>query len=515
MKIQTMHIKIVLFLMFTAGMLHAQPGFKSKYDFGTGASFHDVVLKEDTLIIAGTVYDIELEQWSALFLKMDTLGNILDYRMHFDTVYGGNYVFSYNYRLTQTVDGGYSTGCNLFNAPLSYTSLLKMDVNGDLEFRADYYDSNASTVYPIQIINVTGGYWIVGRKQLVINGLGDIYIQKIDFSGELIWEKLYGSIDENNSFGEIVKVSENEFVIGGSRGYSQLPYSYFNTWTRSWLFAVDSLGNILWEWESEDHIESVPRQLAQTQDGGWVYNTHRLEIVDQYNVAFELKSVKRTQNFNLLWERVASPSVHDLNSNGALLQSPSGEWVSVFRSVLPDTPVPNDGVDRWTAGCFYKMTAEGDSLWMRCDTMEVDDTNSYRYNGAVMLPSGSMVAVGNFKEPNPGGGERVVGWVVKVDENGCLEELCNVTSTEDLQVEQKGLVVYPNPVRDYVVFEQTKEVAERIYLSIFDARGREVASQVLAPHQQQWIWENDELTLPGSTFTRHVQRTEFSCIAVA
>jgi hypothetical protein len=63
-----------------------------------------------------------------------------------------------------------------------------------------------------------------------------------------------------------------------------------------------------------------------------------------------------------------------------------------------------------------------------------------------------------------------------------------------LEGQAQILKAYPNPARDYVIFERSSTAAERMYLTIFDARGREVASQTLAPGQLQWIWENDRLS---------------------
>jgi len=119
--------------------LKAQNGFIQAYDLDeVGMTFHNMLLVEDTIVLCGSIGVEELEQWGLVFVKMDTLGNILDYKTHFDQ-FGDNYSFEQGYEMIKTSDGGYALVGRFFhrNSP----NLIKLDVNGDLDFVQEYPDT--------------------------------------------------------------------------------------------------------------------------------------------------------------------------------------------------------------------------------------------------------------------------------------------------------------------------------------------------------------------------------------
>jgi hypothetical protein len=457
---------LLLFFLLSPFFSYSQPGFMQRYDFADGTDFHNAILVEDTLVIAGTVRDLELNQWGALLVKMDTLGNVLDYRMHFDTITGGSHAFASGYGLIHTSDGGYAMTSVLFFT--EYITLMKMNGAGDLEFVKKFEDSNVLAVHPRKLLEVDSGFWIVGTKQR-INGLGDVFIMKTDTNGVLGWEKMYGDIEVYEGIGDIVEVYDNQFVIGASKYVFPPSLTPQNSWTKSWVFSVDEEGELLWEWTSEENEESGAFHILSDQTGGWVYSTTKYSIYDPLTPLFEPRVIHRDQDFQKKWEQVISPTSWTTNVNFDLIATPGNDWVAASRWILPDEPLINPDTERWRPCCLYKLSAEGDSLWSRCDTMALgNSTGDYEYGAAVALPSGSIMAVGRFEEYLPDE-QRFWGWVVKVDRDGCLEELCGVTDVEEpLQEETVGVKVSPNPAREQVRFELPGAGQLRVY----DVQGR-------------------------------------------
>jgi Secretion system C-terminal sorting domain len=435
-------------LLLCCNFANAQPGFSKEYVFEKSTSFHNLLLNEDTLIITGTAFDSIAGKWGALFVKMDTVGNVLDYRLQLDPD-GDEYVFSNKSALIRTNDGGYARNGYLWSA--NATILIKLDVEGEIELVRKYFDDTVFTTFQWGLIELSDGYLISGTKNR-FNGHNDVYAMKVDKEGNEIWEKLYGEYGISENLGKCVQVDDNTFVIGAHKGIgTPSPYDSTTTWCRSWIFAIDSLGNVKWEFQAEKYEDCAVWELAPTPDGGWIYPTSRAEIIPEYfnNVfGYTCKVVRRDSNLNEVWSKELSPTSWEVNYLSSIAATPDGGWVAAGRWVLPTTPTAFGTEYNWIAGCIYKLSADGDSIWSRCDTVAMPyQTFEHYYNGMVVLPSGSVVLAGKFL-----GDGKSHGWLVKVDKDGCLEELCKVSGVEDLDISDKrnDFIVYPNPANDFI-----------------------------------------------------------------
>lgn len=169
----------------------AQPGFSKWFDFGIAANFHNVVLNEDTLILAGTAKNALNTQWGALFVKMDTAGSILDFRLHLDAQ-GGQFAFDQGYPLISTPDEGYLMAGNVFDRGTYF--IYKLDINGNIQFFREYtLAPDVRTVRPEQLIALPDGYLVFSTRQME-NYPNDIYVTKISLTGEVEWEQGWRSI---------------------------------------------------------------------------------------------------------------------------------------------------------------------------------------------------------------------------------------------------------------------------------------------------------------------------------
>ena len=102
-------------------------------------------------------------------------------------------------------------------------------------------------------------------------------------------------------------------------------------------------------------------------------------------------------------------------------------------------------LEDYIAGCLFKINGQGDTLWRRCDTASLGSmVSAHDYGGLAVLPSGSVVAAGGFKEPIVGVGNKSWAWVVKVGPNGCMEPECLLTSAPEVQA-GGAWRAFPNP----------------------------------------------------------------------
>jgi hypothetical protein len=94
-------------------------------------------------------------------------------------------------------------------------------------------------------------------------GDSDVWILKTDSSGNIQWQKVYGSIWIERAYA-IQQTIDGGYVVAATSTFFGAGYGDF------WILKLDSLGNILWEkaYGTADYEE--PMAIQQTTDGGFV-----------------------------------------------------------------------------------------------------------------------------------------------------------------------------------------------------------------------------------------------------
>ena len=170
--------------------------------------------------------------------KADSFGEIRWSKSFSYGSYDGNNSVA---KILQTSDGGYivlgnttSTGANGADVYLA-----KLDPNGQVVWQKTYggqRDDNASS-----IVKTTGGYMIAGSTMSYGDGSADIYVIKVDDSGNEIWHRNYGGAGGDTG-SQIILTKDGNFVIVGST-------SSFGAGGASdiYVLKIDGGGNKLWD----------------------------------------------------------------------------------------------------------------------------------------------------------------------------------------------------------------------------------------------------------------------------
>lgn len=437
-----------------------------------GAGFHSPIWDGEHIVVAGTASVDSLDQWGLLFAKFDTLGNLVEHKIHIDPG-GSDYIFSRNSKMIQTSDGGYIILGSFKNPKKGF--MAKLNFEGDLEFLQGYLDPGIKTYHFNIVVELEDGYLIGGGKQIA-NFTGKAFIIKTNLAGNQIWEKKYGEADNDNGFGDLKYIDDNTFLVSSS--ISKFPFStvFLDHWTKSWIFAIDSIGNIKWEWTSEENEERLPTDIYPTSDGGYIYNTGEFVMLNPWTSGNAVKAVKRDSNFNLVWIRNLSPYVTNESRPLDMVATPDGNWVAlgVYVSSDNDTLTSND----WVGNCLYKFSSEGDSIWSRCDSIQADSfSHAGELFGITTLPSGSIIGAGLTERYGVVGfPNRNSGWLLKVSKNGCVDTLCDLsTALFPLQTESKEITVFPNPT-DGVLNLKIPDEFKNPIIHVTNIQGQEVYS---------------------------------------
>jgi len=427
-----------------ACLLAQQPGFSRVYEMNApSAGFHNLIAIDDTLYVAGTAISDNIQQWGILLSKFDTLGNLLSKHTVYDTT-GDDYIFRLNYAIIETLDGNLALTGNLLDKNSGF--MAKFTKSGKLLFLKEYPDPGILNFRYSSIVQIPDGYLIAGSKTLG-NYRNVVFIQKISPEGDVIWEKKYGNQLNNSSFKSMEKVGTGKFVFGVTESSypGTAPFVMGEDWARSWIFVIDSTGNILQEFKSAKYEESGSNGIHRTEDNGYIYATWELHILGLYTLGWRVKVVKRDSNFNLVWSRFLSPITAPGNTVYELKPTPDGNWVALGQWTTPDGSTYG-----WPAPCLYALTSNGDSLWSRCDTVVGNNFSGDELGGFAVLPSGSIVSAGKVYHATDST-IRVLGWLYKVDKNGCLDTLCSsITDVKTPQVADFGFEIYPNPTNRYI-----------------------------------------------------------------
>jgi len=488
---------LVLLFLSPSFLSLAQPGLNQKYDLGeVAASLGAIALNGDTIVAYGGCLQLSKNAFGLLFAKIDTNGNVLNYQVYddslgadFSKMYSGSFIKLKN-------ETGYAGIGQIFQRANGY--LIKYKNDGKVQFIKEYPDSTSEADYYIKIMEVPGGFLIAGRKWKWV-GQGAVFVMRTDVNGNKLWEKSYGKNDRDDGFSSLIKINDNEYVIGGgSSSLSNTPPTQVTFTTK--IFAIDSLGKVKWNWESpESAQETGVGNLFKTSQGYWAYPTTKCIYSTEYaEYQCQPKFVIRDANFNIVSDVAFGARDSPRNGFYHSAQLSDGGWVCVgTRSVrYPIAPyVPLDYFNS-TSGWMVKVSPQGDSLWGRIDTAHWSSKNG-SYNelrSVIELPSGSIVACGETQTVEPSQSLKSWGWLLKVDKNGCLDTLhCATSGVPEVSDALAALSVFPNPARDAVTFDfALPERTEMVSIRVFDVNGRAVFQRDGLPTSEgHYVWETE------------------------
>ena len=167
-----------------------------------------------------------------------------------------------------------------------------IDSEGNIEWQTKHGDTRDEIANSIDITN-DGGFIIVGEITNENTGNSSCYLIKVNNTGEFDWEGSFGGSLNDQGF-SIVPVTDGGFVITG------VTRSQNDSSGDLWLFKVNNTGQMLWEKTYGGENFEAGRSLQQTSDNGYIIIGHTESFGNGNNDAYLLKT---DSEGNELWSR--------------------------------------------------------------------------------------------------------------------------------------------------------------------------------------------------------------------
>jgi len=171
--------------------------------------------------------------------------------------------------LIQTSDGGYAiTGLTKsFSAGGHDVYVVKLDANGNLQWTKTIGGKNDDAGLSL-IQTSDGGYTIAGTTTSFGAGEADVYVVKLDATGNLQWTRAIGGPASEIGF-SLIQTSDGGYAIAGST------YSFCAGDNDVYVIKLNANGNLQWTKTTGAKNKHFNKpSLIQASDGGYAIAGH-------------------------------------------------------------------------------------------------------------------------------------------------------------------------------------------------------------------------------------------------
>ncbi len=478
-------VKLLIFalfplLTFTQQVYYFNNSFE--YDIiGMWDNSRAIIEVDDGYIIGGMTGGENLFWYYLAFRKIDFQGNEM-----WTILYGEpdkQYWIGFPGSLIKTSDGGYLMCGTYKDNEIIVDAGLLVKFNEDFDVlwtkkRSDTVSPSNYLYYFFQCKEVQNeGYIVIGDKK-PYGEPSKIYLVETDFSGNILWEKVYGTGSYYYQAFSVIQTTDGGYAIGGYRflmGPSQVDADPI-------IYKTDSLGNLEWEKNIGGPYYDYHPVLTLANDGNIVVGTcYADSMSNPYSAYRRINILKMNNQGNILWNKKFGESI----TYNYLLQIQTldnGDYIATG-TVKRNYP--------HRTGWLFKISSEGDSIWYRqYDNLLGADSRNYLYD--VIPTSDNGFAACGYVVPYPPDVGSQDAWVIKVDSMGCDTPGCITTIiNEELLVNGNGeLKVWPNPVKDMLKVKSLKfKVKGEKMIRVYNSLGLKV-EEILVPDNTETLIVN-------------------------
>jgi len=360
----------------------------------------------------------------ALVMKIDASGNI-QWRKNYGSTLSDEAV-----DIIATADGGYifvgTAGAGDMDvtgyhpgvfAGFSDIWVVKINNNGSIQWQQCY--GGPGNDLASNIIQATGGgYLVAGETKTsggdigALHGMKDIWIFRIDATGALQWQRLYGGT-LNDGSPLIIPTTDGGYMLGCFANSHDGDISCTTVRDGVWLAKLDNGGGIQWQTCLTDDFADWLRMILQTTDGGyilvgdgWIWGTPPLPNqgeIDAYAIKLDAAG-------NIQWRHTLGGTNYERFSS--VIQTPDGAYVMAGNTMSTDGDIciNKGGQDFF----IVKLNSDGTTNWVKtCGGLTSDYANDI-----LPTPDGGYLVAGitdsNNGDVSGNHSNYTDGWLVKL-----------------------------------------------------------------------------------------------------
>ncbi len=299
------------------------------------------------------------------------------------------------YSIIQTNDGGYAIAgyTNSFGQGGQDVYVVKLDGSGNVQWTKTI--GGANNDYGQSIIQTTdGGFAIAGYTASFGAGSYDVYVVKLDANGNLQWTRTIGGA--NYDAGQaIIQTTDGGYAIVGRT------QSFGADGADVYVVKLDANGNLQWTKAIGGASNDLGYSIIQTNDGGYAIAGY----TNSFGAGFyDVYVVKLNAQGNLQWTKtIGGSSIRDLGFS--IIQTNDGGYIITGYT----TSFGAGGYDVYV----IKLDASGTLQW----TKAIGGVNDDGGNSIIQTNDGGYVIAGYTNSFGAGGDV----YVIKLDASGTLQ----------------------------------------------------------------------------------------------
>ncbi|MDQ3046938.1 MAG: T9SS type A sorting domain-containing protein [Bacteroidota bacterium] len=379
--------------------------FQQIYQTTFDQSARDVISTNDGgYILAGMTENYILGDTNLHFIKTNNLGDTT-----WTATYGGG-LPDYPNSILQDSDGNYMVAAytKSFGAGGTDSYILKLNGSGDTIWTKTFGGSGEDEAKEI-IASGDGNFIVVGRTNSISGTSQDMYLMKIDPSGNMIWTKTYGGPQFES--GNSVKIClDGGYILGGQT------LSYGSGMGDHWLLRTNSSGDSLWSKTFGGTAFDETKYVLANPDGTFTLCGNSYISGDA-----DIQAIKTDASGNVIWDKMYGGTDKDVSKT--IEPTSDGGYIlsSISRSFGWINP------DMW----LLKINGSGDTVWTK-NYGSFDHEHAYC---AKQTADDGFIAVGHSKSYGP----NMKIMFIKLNQYGTFTVSVDQLFAEEL------IDVFPNP----------------------------------------------------------------------
>lgn len=377
----------------------------------------NIVVTVDGSNVSPVTISVKQKQYAALITKA------------WSNVFGGT-ENDYLNSAIQTPDGGYlAVGTNASNnGDVSSNKgkrdiwVIKVDASGNKQWEKSYGGSEIED--GTAIIKTTDGNYVIASYSMSNDGdvsgnhgFNDVFVLKIDGNGNKLWHRtLGGSRHESTAnLNFLTSSPDGGCVLTATTFSNDGDVSGNHGGADVWVVKLNQSGNVIWKTTLGGSNDDDPYAITNSSDGGYVItgstSSYDGDVIGNHG-AWDVWVVKVDGNGNKVWQKTFGGSNID-NAFGITRTSDNG-YIVAGHTVSNNGDVSGNkgGSDAW----IIKIDSDGNKVWQKTFGGSGNDAaSSIIQTDLGYLISAQTVSNNGDVTSTLGGGDA---WILQLDETG-------------------------------------------------------------------------------------------------